>query len=223
MLIVITIGLLLYFSVPTRKIPAISATIHLPIAGFFLHLIQVVFPLVISFLSDYRRNHLSLSRESFKRTLEDPILFQEFKKVLAQGFTIENAFFVEEYLALKNTTAISQNHPATVVDVGETHQPESALINIGAMVPVIPEKEEQLMLYNKFIKVDAPYELNIPYHLRAACEIALLPTQAKSGSAVVGVFEDVYLEVCEMMYRNSFPRFVRRRQKMKEKGKVVPL
>ncbi|KAJ3090841.1 hypothetical protein HK102_002492 [Quaeritorhiza haematococci] len=224
MLIVITIGLLLYFSIPTTKIPATSAAIFLPVTGLLLHLIQVVFPLVISFLSDYRRNHLSLCRESFRRTLEDPVLFQEFKQVLARGFTIENALFVEEYLLLKNRTATLQDQLAPIVDVGETRQTETISINLGSGVFVaIPEKDEHQMLYNKFIKVDAPYELNIPYHLRAACEIALLPTQAESGSAVVSVFEDVYLEVCEMMYRNSFPRFVRRRQQDTEKGKVVPL
>ncbi|KAJ3090839.1 hypothetical protein HK102_002490 [Quaeritorhiza haematococci] len=211
---------------------AVMAVVH--------HCIQVVYPVTISFISDYRRKNLSLRRDSFEKTIADPVLFQEFKKVLAQEFTIENALFVETYLCMKKRTltlksrtqrplSLLESPLKRTTDVGEQSHIDANLLinhssNDGMATPaqVITIQDEQALLFDKFVRAGAPYELNIPHQVRAECEERLNAAHAESRVSI-DAFEGVYREVCDLMYHNSFPRFVRRRQKMKEKGKVAPL
>ncbi|KAJ3090838.1 hypothetical protein HK102_002489 [Quaeritorhiza haematococci] len=218
----------LIFQTFAVEISPTGNNIFLAAFGFGIHLIQVVYPLIISFMSDYRWKHLSLSRESFEKTLDDPVLFQELKKVMAEGFTIENALFVEAYREMRKRT--TQFPYSTSID------PSEMIVDIGEDNVVVPgglNKEgdkaiqstsifdQQIVLFNKFIKVGAPYELNISHHVRLICERKLWA--GGSDSDVMDVFEEVYDEVSCLIYRNSFPRFVRRMQSGPSKtNKVAP-
>ncbi|KAI9143698.1 RGS domain-containing protein [Paraphysoderma sedebokerense] len=116
--------------------------------------------------------------DNFNKILMDRRLFAQFKKSLAEDFSIENGLFFEDLLALENDENKRKNSPKLY---------EKSIIAI----------------YQNYIKPGANHELNIaaPTRKKITQEI-----QAKNYK--LEIYEQAKKEVCQMMYQTSFPRFL---------------
>ncbi|KAJ3086569.1 hypothetical protein HK102_012907, partial [Quaeritorhiza haematococci] len=207
---VFAIYLLSVFAFRQLQSPLLESSIYLCALLVMSHTANVVYPVGISYWSDYRRKNLSLGKDSFEKTMEDPVLWQEFKQVLAQGFAVENGLFVDEYRNLRKRMRGTQPRRPGVT--GETINNLTVSRDAKSMAPGIDQavtlQDEEMLIFENFVKVGSPNELNIPSHVRANCEKKLKERVAGS-EANEDPFDEVYTEVCAMMYQNSFPRFVK--------------
>ncbi|KAI9145082.1 hypothetical protein BKA69DRAFT_1053029 [Paraphysoderma sedebokerense] len=120
------------------------------------------------------------SLDAFNKILADRRLFAEFKQSLAQDFCIENALFLEDWMALHSTDPANQKKPADL---------NKAIYG----------------MYTNYIRPGARYELNISSHTKKKIIQAV---EAKTFN--IDILEDAKKEVFNMTYLNSFPRFILR-------------
>ncbi|KAJ3087792.1 hypothetical protein HK102_010261 [Quaeritorhiza haematococci] len=234
---VFTIFLLSLFVFTELKPKSIESNIYMLGLLWAAHIVNVVYPTLLSFISDFRRRNLSQSKESFEKMMEDPVLWPEFKKQLAQEFVVENGMFVDEYRSFKRNRAkvagtkprLGDNSLAVLADVkgGSTvsatnqEQKEESYASMQRQQSTTPLGTDQTAaLFDRFVKVGALYELNLPAQVRADCERKMSTLRSSTNSVPstciesnLDAFDGVYQEVLAMMYQNSFPRFVKH-QKM---------
>ncbi|KAI9143700.1 RGS domain-containing protein [Paraphysoderma sedebokerense] len=144
------------------------------------HTISVTAPAVGVILLKLRpaKDSINNTLDNFNRILMDRRLFEQFKKSLAEDFCIENGLFFENLQALENDENKRKNSPK---------QYESSII----------------ALYQEYIRPGANYELNIPASTRKR-----ITQEIQSKNYQVEIYEQAKKEVSQMMYLNSFPRFL---------------
>ncbi|KAI9143699.1 RGS domain-containing protein [Paraphysoderma sedebokerense] len=116
--------------------------------------------------------------DNFNKILMDRRLFAQFKKSLAEDFSIENGLFFEDLLALENDENKRKNSPKLY---------EKSIIAI----------------YQSYIKSGANNEINIPAPTRKK-----IIQEINAKNFELEIYEQAKKEVCQMMYQNSFPRFL---------------
>ncbi|KAI9144199.1 RGS domain-containing protein [Paraphysoderma sedebokerense] len=149
------------------------------------HTVSITIPALYAFFRGGHENiHVEQSMESFQRVLNDRDMFQRFKIILAEDFSIENAMFLEEYntLAPNSTSKTTQ----TILDAEST-------------------KKHIEYIVNNFIISGSPYELNLSSKTRKS-----IISEAKKDNYTIEILEPAKNEVTQLMYLNSFPRFIRR-------------
>jgi len=162
----------------------------------------------------------------FEEQLNDPVFYQEFTKFLAKEFCTENGVFFKEMKAVcaaafgdSATTSVKKSR------VNDTRnllfQPSSAHIgSVASEMSGESSDEKQMVVHLKeamnqqvktmvtklvdtYIRVDASFELNIPDRYREA----ILSDHEKEVFSL-NTWRPAYKEVLDMMYKNTYARYL---------------
>ncbi|KAI8916370.1 hypothetical protein EDD86DRAFT_268384, partial [Gorgonomyces haynaldii] len=129
------------------------------------------------------------------------------KQHLVEDLCPENAYFIEELFLAH----CKLNRPIVIRDQLGTikMQPQQTKIveeEGESHLKAVKDINEQVVikyLYKKYIKPDAPSELNIPSKMRKEITAAL----QQSKELTLGIYDNVRDEVLRMIYTNNYPRF----------------
>ncbi|KAL7749464.1 hypothetical protein RI367_005018 [Sorochytrium milnesiophthora] len=156
----------------------------------------------------------SLSMASMVNVICDPEHWAEFKQVIARDYCTENALFVEQMMALR-----AMLHGRASIDTRSSNLDACAVFNAAPLPAEVNDliayengfmdmdadiRTRVLTIYEHFIEVGSPCELNIPCPLRQE-----LRYRVRGGETSPEILEPVLDEVLRMLYFNSFPRYVR--------------
>ncbi|KAJ3035361.1 hypothetical protein HDV00_004040 [Rhizophlyctis rosea] len=188
-----------------------------------IHFSSVIMPIIQSYRDDREREqNVNLDRNSFERVLRSPPLLEEFKQLAIADFCVESVLFLESYNALlhllpplmrpttfpyltthQNNTFINPPHHRPQPFSTVVHPIPISLTPPTQAVPphLIPY---YLQFYSTFIQAGAPLEVNIPDRLRRKVGFMV-----EKGAFEVGMFGDLECEVREMLFRNTFFKFVK--------------
>ncbi|KAI9145078.1 hypothetical protein BKA69DRAFT_1122015 [Paraphysoderma sedebokerense] len=146
------------------------------------HTASVTIPIIVALIRERKKKIVLLdhSLEAFNKILNDRRLFVEFKKSLAEDFCIENGLFWDDLMALLQASA-DPSSPKKPADINKA----------------------VLGIYSNYIKAGSRYELNISAGTKKKI------TQAITAKKYdLTILESAKNEVFQMMYLNSFPRFI---------------
>ena len=162
---------------------------YLCLVGLATQAISVVAP--VGHLWRYGGSKLKFDQASFVRVLDDRAHFALLKDMMAAEFSLENGLFHEEY-----SDALLDLRRATEA-LALVGTPGGAEKHARAQTRLVRQ------LYDKFIRHGATHELNLPGKLRQAITAAV-----RDGACTLERLSPVHKEVLNMIYVNTFPRFV---------------
>ncbi|ORX91335.1 hypothetical protein K493DRAFT_317346 [Basidiobolus meristosporus CBS 931.73] len=142
----------------------------------------------------FHAHSLTASKLSFDQMVESYALWEQFKLFAVQDFTVENVLFFERCRKLKQMWAAENATP-----------PETSTL----------EKEIH-DLYNTFIAPNARFVVNLNGKTRRLIQEALKKREYK-----MEIFERALEEVGELMFRNTYPRFLQSRRNLHLKWEDV--
>ncbi|RKP25277.1 hypothetical protein SYNPS1DRAFT_22737 [Syncephalis pseudoplumigaleata] len=145
------------------------------------HLLTVISPTAVVWVSTYLLRE-STSEDEFINVLHRPSEFQKFCEFAISEFSVENPLFYD-----RCRSVMEDNHQ------GRRHCSAQT-------------REELRKIYDVFLQPHAPLEVNLPYHLRNA-----IAAQVHEDRWSPSMFEGARWEIWRLMYRHSYPRYVRRR------------
>jgi hypothetical protein len=121
---------------------------------------------------------LEVNTKSFDAVLENKVLFEEFKKVLASQFCAENGLFTESYMSVMAESQTQKLAPA---------QCETYIKKITG----------------QFIQAGSPNELNIT----SRCRQTFLK-EVSGGNYDLAILQPVWTEIKDLMFVNTFPLYI---------------
>ncbi|KAK9675283.1 hypothetical protein K7432_016537 [Basidiobolus ranarum] len=156
------------------------------VALMISHIFSIVLPTIDAIKGT--DNQVSNSNmASFESMLEDPQQFEIFKRFSLRDFSVENTLFYEQVSKLR------------MMCDGLEYEKEGLPMNILVEIN---------MIYNKFIARDAEFELNLE-----AATVREIRQRFQAKDVGPHVFDRALLEVRNLMFRYTYPRFVKMSQK----------
>ncbi|KAI9144197.1 hypothetical protein BKA69DRAFT_846501 [Paraphysoderma sedebokerense] len=168
-----------YFVRPVASVFWFGHNFWLFILLFITHTISIACPALYALLrqrgSDQKMILIAHNMDSFLRVLNNKDLFQKFKHILAEDFSIENALFWEEYNALIPSNSSKTTH--TILDADAARRQVQYIVNT-------------------FILPGSPHELNLSARTRKA-----IVQQATKNNYNTDILEPAKNEVIQLMVR----------------------
>ncbi|KAK9723048.1 hypothetical protein K7432_002203 [Basidiobolus ranarum] len=156
------------------------------VALMISHVFSIILPTIDAIRGTDRQSSNS-SMASFESMLEDPQQFEIFKRFSLRDFSVENALFYEQMMRLRVAcNDLKAEKDEMSVDV---------LLEIN-------------MIYNKFIAADAEFELNLE-----AVTVREIRRRFQTKDISPDVFDRALIEVRNLMFRYTYPRFIKLGQK----------
>ncbi|ORX81184.1 regulator of G protein signaling superfamily [Basidiobolus meristosporus CBS 931.73] len=152
------------------------------VALVFSHIFSIVAP-TIEALKGGPKTRKSTSLASFDSMVEDPRQFEVFKRFTLRDFSVENVLFYERVIQLKLKYQDLPYNPKGSLSTEVVYE----LTNI----------------YNTFITTGSEFELNLE-----AATISRLKERFQKELRL-DVFDQALMEVRNLMYRYTYPRFVK--------------
>ncbi|ORX94772.1 hypothetical protein K493DRAFT_301862 [Basidiobolus meristosporus CBS 931.73] len=128
----------------------------------------------------------SSSMASFESMVEDPQQFEVFKRFSLRDFSVENALFFERIQKLRHRTRELSS---------AAELPTWVILEINS-------------IYNTFISADSEFELNLE-----ASAVREIRRRFQSNDIRLDIFDRAFSEVRTLMFRYTYPRFVKMGQK----------
>ncbi|KAI8916372.1 hypothetical protein EDD86DRAFT_198388 [Gorgonomyces haynaldii] len=149
--------------------------------------------------------------EDMLEALFDPTRFRKLKRHMYNDLAPENIMFIEDLFLAHNRLKkpIIMKEYGYAVDFkhfkgkpGEDDDlPVSDIVGMNDLNELVFLK----YMYKKYIKPDAPHELNIPSKFRK--EITRLLIDERQPNLTIALYDNVRDEVLSMIYRNNYPKF----------------
>ncbi|KAI9598527.1 hypothetical protein BDF19DRAFT_493931 [Syncephalis fuscata] len=176
-------GLVSWLIIPSYKQHLRTLCLLVPIAAYsiYVHFCTVIYPIIKERRAKrlQERHHDALTWDTFELLLGNPVQFELFKQFSKRDYSIENALFYEHCRRLRNNAS----------SLGRTTL-DCELRNI----------------WHTFIEPTAPLQI----HLDALTVAKLRRHIIDSGQPCtdVRILDAALLEICELMYQHTYPRFV---------------
>ncbi|ORX93846.1 hypothetical protein K493DRAFT_302422 [Basidiobolus meristosporus CBS 931.73] len=156
------------------------------VALMISHVFSIILP-TIDAIRGTDKQSSSSSMASFESMLEDPQQFEIFKRFSLRDFSVENALFYEHMMRLRVACSDLKGDRSEL--------PVDVLLEIN-------------MIYSKFIASDAEFELNLE-----ATTVREIRRRFQSKDIGLDVFDRALVEVRNLMFRYTYPRFIKMGQK----------
>jgi hypothetical protein len=176
-------------------------------------IVCILYPLYMVYKSEIEMKSLKLDPASFEKAIQDPTMFKELKEILAKSFCIENGLFLEEFQSLKGRRRSKSIRQTGITIKSYLEATNSQLVPDSTIVIQSGNQiKEYKRLYDTFIKPGSPQELNITSLLREKITLAVNQL-SENQEAPENLFDEVATEVKLMIYLNTFPKFIAKRNK----------
>jgi len=146
---------------------------------YITHFYSTIYPLLLCALHSHRKQSLNIDTKTYSMVINDSHLFEELKALMAKEMCLENALFIEEFTLVKNEAKRMLSAP------------QSKLFETPIETNRAYLQGEIAKLYDRFIAVGAPFELNLPSSIADKIEAII----TGKVHAELDVFECVLSEV----------------------------
>ncbi|KAI8916371.1 hypothetical protein EDD86DRAFT_198386 [Gorgonomyces haynaldii] len=198
----------------------IGSDVALLVETYLMFFVTNLYLLIYSFIESRRRNkfvkQVEMADQGQKTGMDDlidavlnPVRFNRLKKHLVEDLCPENALFVEDMIQglvkLRKPLVLKDRQP---IFIGKQQNLIEGSDLPSSDIKDMKEINEQVFLkylYKRYIKADAPNELNIPSKLRKGITKPLI--EEKKPNLTIALYEGVMEEVLKMIYTNTYPRF----------------
>lgn len=140
---------------------------------------------------------IEFDMNSYTMVMNDPKRRQELTNLLASELCIENAYFIHDFNTSKESLYQTSIQSERTHLIQETHS--------------IAER-----LFEKYIQEGSPFQLNITAEMVNQVKSGLNET----GNSSLACFDPVFVEVNDLVYRNTFARYVK--QQLKKRPSTKP-
>ncbi|ORX71762.1 regulator of G protein signaling superfamily [Basidiobolus meristosporus CBS 931.73] len=178
---------ILFAALPSlRDVIKIFPAAHWSVVALMIsHCFSIVLP-AVNALRGGAGGSRSSSMASFESMVEDPQQFEVFKRFSLRDFSVENALFFERIQKLRHKTRELS---------GAAELPTWVILEINS-------------IYNTFISADSEFELNLE-----ASAVREIRRRFQSNDIRLDIFDRAFSEVRTLMFRYTYPRFVKMGQK----------
>ncbi|KAK9716942.1 hypothetical protein K7432_006553 [Basidiobolus ranarum] len=163
------------------------------VALIISHFVSIILPTIYAFKGDPKAGKTT-SLASFDSMVEDPQQFEVFKRFTLRDFSVENALFYERIMKLRMKCQDTPYNSDGTLNTELTYE----LTNI----------------YNTFITTGSEFELNLE-----AATINKIKQRFQS-ELQPDVFDHALIEVRNLMFRYTYPRFVKMNRKALEETQL---